>query len=110
MSGLHEAFDEIVADVPVYGDLDRAIEQADRERRHRYGVVAGLAAAAAVLAVIVGVVAVTATTPTRLRRSRPVRRRSRPVRRRRSRSHPRPGPTPRSPPRRRTRLGMSRTP
>ena len=55
MSGLHEAFDEIVADVPVYGDLDRAIEQADRERRHRYGVVAGLAAAAAVIAVIVGV-------------------------------------------------------
>ena len=48
MSGLHEAFDEIVADVPVYGDLDKAIEQADRERRHRYGVVAGLAAAAAV--------------------------------------------------------------
>ena len=58
MSGLHEKFDEIVADVPVYGDLDRAIEQAERERRHRYGMVAGLAAAAAVLAVIVGVLAV----------------------------------------------------
>jgi WD40 repeat protein len=59
MSGLHEKFDEIVAGVPVYGDLDRAIEQADRERRHRYGKVAGLAAAAAVLAVVVGVLAVT---------------------------------------------------
>ena len=59
MSGLREAFDEIVADVPVYGDLDRAIEQADRERRRRNGAVAGLAAAAAVVAVIVGVLAVT---------------------------------------------------
>lgn len=59
MSGLHEAFDEIVADVPVYGDLDRAIEQADRERHQRRGVVAGLVAAAAVVAVIVGVLAVT---------------------------------------------------
>jgi len=27
MSGLHDAFDEIIADVPVYGDLGRAIEQ-----------------------------------------------------------------------------------
>jgi dipeptidyl aminopeptidase/acylaminoacyl peptidase len=59
MSGLREAFDEIVADVPVYGDLDRAIEQADRERRHRQGMIAGLAAAAAVAAVIVGALAVT---------------------------------------------------
>ena len=59
MSALHEAFDEIVADVPVYGDLDRAIEQADRERRQRFGVLAGLAAAAAVVAVIVGVLTVT---------------------------------------------------
>jgi hypothetical protein len=59
MSGLHEAFDEIVADVPVYGDLDRAIEQAEQERRRRYGLLAGLAAAAAVLAVIVGVLAIT---------------------------------------------------
>ena len=58
MSGLHEKFDEIVAGVPVYGDLDRAIEQAERERRRRYGAIAGLAAAAAVLAVIVGVLAV----------------------------------------------------
>ena len=57
MSGLREAFDEIVVDVPVYGDLDRAIEQADRERRHRYGVVAGLAAAAAVVVVVVGMIA-----------------------------------------------------
>jgi hypothetical protein len=62
MSGLHEAFDEIVADVPVYGDLERAIEQAERERRQRYGVVAGLAAAAAVVAVIVGMLAVTRNT------------------------------------------------
>ena len=59
MSGLHEKFDEIVADVPVYGDLDRAIEQADREQRHLHGVVAGLVAAAAVVAVIVGVLAAT---------------------------------------------------
>jgi hypothetical protein len=62
MSGLREAFDEIVADVPVYGDLDRAIEQAEHERRRRYGVVAGLAAAAAVVAVIVGMLAVTRNT------------------------------------------------
>lgn len=55
MSGLHEAFDEIVADVPVYGDLDRAIEEAERDRRRRYGAVAGLAAAAAVVVLIVGV-------------------------------------------------------
>jgi hypothetical protein len=59
MSGLREAFDEIVADVPVYGALDRAIEQADRERRHRNGRVAGLAAAAVVVAVIVGALAIT---------------------------------------------------
>ena len=36
MSGLHEAFDEIVARVPVYGDLDGAIEQAEQERRRRF--------------------------------------------------------------------------
>ena len=59
MNGLREAFDEFVVDVPVYGDLERAIEQADRERRRRYGVVAGLAATAAVVAVIVGMLAVT---------------------------------------------------
>ena len=59
MSGLREAFSELAADVPVYGDLERAIEQADRERRHRYGVVASLAAAAAIVAVIVGVFAST---------------------------------------------------
>jgi hypothetical protein len=64
MSGLREAFDQIVADVPVYGDLERAIEQADRERRHRYGVIAGLSAAAAVLAVIAGIVAVSHDTDT----------------------------------------------
>ena len=64
MSGLHEAFDQIVGDIPVYGDLDRAIEQADRERRHRYGVIAGLAAAAAVLVVIAGIVAVSHDTDT----------------------------------------------
>jgi len=59
MNGLRDAFQELVADVPVHGDLDRAIEQVERERRQRYGVVAGLAAAAAVVAVIVGVLAVT---------------------------------------------------
>lgn len=59
MSGLHEAFDEIVADVPVYGDLDRAIEQADQERRRRLAVVASLSAAAAVVAVIVGALVIT---------------------------------------------------
>ena len=64
MSGLHDALDEIVADVPVYGDLDRAIEEADRERRHRYGVVAALAAAAAVVVVIAGIVAVSRDTGT----------------------------------------------
>jgi len=58
MSGLHDAFDEIVADVPVYGDLDRAIERARRERRRRNGAIAGLAAAA-VVAVIVGLSALT---------------------------------------------------
>ena len=55
MSGLREAFDEIVADVPVYGDLDRAIRKADRERHRRYGAIAGLAAAAVVVAVVVGI-------------------------------------------------------
>jgi hypothetical protein len=59
MSGLRQAFDEIVADVPVYGDLDRAIGRADRERRRRNGVVAGLVAVAAVALVIVGLLAVT---------------------------------------------------
>ncbi|HWJ67851.1 MAG TPA: hypothetical protein VNT31_14345 [Nocardioides sp.] len=59
MSGLHEAFDEMVADVPAYGDLDRAIEQAGRERRRRHAMAGGLAAAAAVVAVIVGILAVT---------------------------------------------------
>jgi hypothetical protein len=64
MNGLHKAFDEIVADVPVYGDLDRAIEQADRNRHRRYAVVAGLAAAAAVVAVIAGMLAVAQDTDT----------------------------------------------
>ncbi len=59
MSGLREAFDEIVADVPVYGDLDRAIERADHKRRRRAGMIAGLVAAAAVVAVIAGALAVT---------------------------------------------------
>jgi hypothetical protein len=59
MRSLHDAFDEIVAEVPVYGDLDRAIEQAGRERRHRYGIAAGLAAAAAAAAVVLAVLAVT---------------------------------------------------
>jgi len=68
MSGLREAFDEIVADVPVYGDLDRAFEQAaqeaDRERRRRYAAVAALTAVAAALAVIVGLVVVSRGTDT----------------------------------------------
>jgi hypothetical protein len=64
MSGLREAFDQIVADVPAYGDLDRAIAQAERERRRRYRVLAGLAAAAAVVAVAVGMLAVTRDTDT----------------------------------------------
>ena len=64
MSALREAFDQIVADVPVYGDLDQAIEQATRERRHRYGAVAGLAAAVAVLVVIAGIVTVARDTDT----------------------------------------------
>ena len=59
MSGLHEAFEEIVADVPVYGDLDRAIEQAEQEQLRRNGMVAGLVAAAAVVAVIIGLLAIT---------------------------------------------------
>ena len=76
MSGLHERFDEIVADVPTYGDLDRAIERADRERRHRHGVIAGVAAAAAVVAVVIGVLVIGRDTDT----APPV--------------SPRPGPTP----------------
>ena len=55
MSGLREAFEEITAEVPTYGDLDRAIEQADRERRRVHGWVAGLAAAAVVVMLVVGV-------------------------------------------------------
>lgn len=51
MSGLHDAFDDLVADVPVYGDLDRAIEQVERDRRRQFGVVAGLSAAAAAAAI-----------------------------------------------------------
>jgi hypothetical protein len=57
MSGLHERFDELVADVPTYGDLDRAIERAGREDRRRRGTVAGLAAAA-VVALVLGTAAV----------------------------------------------------
>jgi hypothetical protein len=64
MSGLHEAFDEIVADVPVYGDLDRAIEQAESDRRRRYTVVAALVAAAAVIVVIIGVLTLSRDTDT----------------------------------------------
>lgn len=57
MSGLREALADLASDVPVYGDLDRAIERADRQRRRRYGAIAGLTAAAAVVAVMVGVLA-----------------------------------------------------
>jgi hypothetical protein len=59
MNGLHAALDELVTDVPQYGDLDRAIAQADQERRRRYGLLAGLAAAAAVLIVIAGILVTT---------------------------------------------------
>jgi hypothetical protein len=59
MSDLHEAFDAMAAAVPVYGDLDRAIEQVERDRRRRHAAVAGLAAAAAVLVLVLGVLAVT---------------------------------------------------
>ncbi|HWJ81202.1 MAG TPA: hypothetical protein VNS55_03105 [Nocardioides sp.] len=59
MSALHEAFDEIAADVPVYGDLDLAVEQADLEQRRLRTVLAGVVAAAAAVAVIVGAVALT---------------------------------------------------
>ncbi|OIJ25261.1 hypothetical protein [Nocardioides luteus] len=59
MSTLREALDQVAADVPVYGDLDRAIEKVDRDRRRRHGLVAGLAAAAAVVVVVVGVLVVT---------------------------------------------------
>jgi hypothetical protein len=54
MSRLHDAFDDIVATVPVYGDLDRAIEEVASRRRRSYGAAAGLAAAGAAAAVVVG--------------------------------------------------------
>lgn len=58
MSGLRAGLDQMVADNPVYGDLERAIQQADRERRRNVGL--GMAAAvAAVLVLIVGTLAVT---------------------------------------------------
>jgi hypothetical protein len=41
----------------VYGDLDRAIERADRERRGRAALVAGIAAAAVVVVVVAGAIA-----------------------------------------------------
>lgn len=89
MSGLREAFDEIVADVPAYGDLDRAIEQAHRERRRRYGSwpdsprrqPSSQSSSAC---------SRSPATPTRFHRSRPV-----PARRPRRPTHPRPGWTPR---------------
>ena len=59
MNGLRAALDELVRDVPHYGDLDRAMEQADQERRRRYGILTGLAAAAVVLVVIVGLLVTT---------------------------------------------------
>lgn len=57
MNGLQAALVELVADVPEYGDLDRAIEQVERHRRRRHGMVAGLAAAAAAVVLVVGVLA-----------------------------------------------------
>lgn len=59
MTTLREALDQVAADVPVYGDLDRAIEKVDRDRRRRHGLVAGLAAATGVVVVVVGVLVVT---------------------------------------------------
>lgn len=64
MSDLRDAFEEIVREVPVYGDLDSAFDQADRMRRRRHGAVAGLIAAAAVLVAIIGLVAVSRDTDT----------------------------------------------
>ena len=65
MTGLREAFNETVADVPVYGDLDLAIEQVAREQqRRRHGAIAALAAAAAAMVVIAGLVVVSRGTDT----------------------------------------------
>lgn len=58
MSGLRAGLEEMAADTPVYGDLDRAIRQAGEERRHRAGLMLGATAAAAVLALIAGMLAV----------------------------------------------------
>lgn len=59
MNSLHAAFEELVQDVPEYGDLDRAIAEAEVERRRQYAVVAGLVAAAAALIVIAGTLVLT---------------------------------------------------
>ena len=48
---------------PVDGDLNRAIARADRERRRRYGLVAGLVAAAAVVTLIIGTLAIRSQQP-----------------------------------------------
>lgn len=53
MNPLRAALDEMAANIPVYGDLDRAIEQVEHERRRRR-VLASLSVAAAVLLVIAG--------------------------------------------------------
>lgn len=57
MNGLRQEFDELVTDVPTYGDLDRAIGMARQDQHRRRAVVAALTAAAAVVAVVLGVVA-----------------------------------------------------
>ena len=59
MNPLRAALDEMAADVPVYGDLDRAIEQAEQERRRLRAVLGSLSVAAAVLVVIAGTLMVT---------------------------------------------------
>lgn len=58
MSGLREALGDIVTDVPVYGDLDRALERAERDRRDRHRTILVLAATTVVLAVLIGIGAV----------------------------------------------------
>jgi len=58
MSGLRASLDEMVADTPVYGDLDRAIQQVARGRQRHVRLGMGLAAVAAVLVLVVGAVAV----------------------------------------------------
>ncbi len=54
MNTPRSGFDDMAADARVYGDLDRAITQADRDRRRRDGALGALATAAVVLAMVAG--------------------------------------------------------